>query len=207
MLGFYDYTVLLTYAGLVSGVVGIFMAVAYENTFGALICLMISGFCDLFDGKVARTKKNRTEEEKDFGIQIDSMCDLVCFGFLPVSLGIALQIRDIWGLVFMILYILAAVIRLSFFNVMEKKRQGETNEKREYYQGLPVTTVALFFPLLFLTKGILGNHFVVVYELVLLAIAILFVLNFRVKKIEKKFCALLIVAVILVILRFVTVGI
>ena len=44
----------------------------------------------MFDGKIARTKKNRTDEEKCFGIQIDSLADIVCFGILPIILGFKL---------------------------------------------------------------------------------------------------------------------
>ena len=46
----------------------------------AVFCLALSGLCDMFDGKIARRKKDRTEDEKKFGIQIDSLCDVVCFG-------------------------------------------------------------------------------------------------------------------------------
>ena len=52
--------------------------------------LMFCGLCDAFDGKVARTKKNRTEQMKQFGIQIDSLSDLVAFGVLPACIGIAM---------------------------------------------------------------------------------------------------------------------
>ena len=83
MLGFYDYTVILTYISFASAVSGIFLAsAAYLRM--AVFCLALSGLCDMFDGKVARTKKNRTDDEKSFGIQIDSLCDMVCFGVLPI---------------------------------------------------------------------------------------------------------------------------
>lgn len=42
----------------------------------AVLCLALSGLCDMFDGKIARTKKDRTEIEKRFGIQIDSCVTL-----------------------------------------------------------------------------------------------------------------------------------
>ena len=78
MLGFYDYTVVLTYISLAVSVFG--MTRALEGDFKvAILCLALSGLCDMFDGKIARTKKNRTEDEKKFGIQIDSLCDVVCF--------------------------------------------------------------------------------------------------------------------------------
>ena len=82
MLGIYNYTVILTYLGMLSGFAGILFA--FEGQlWAALGCLMFSGVCDMFDGKVASTKKERTRSEKRFGIQIDSLSDLVCFGVLP----------------------------------------------------------------------------------------------------------------------------
>ena len=77
MIGFYDYTVILTYLGFASGVFGILCAIKDpKHLFPAIFCLMFSGLCDMFDGKVARTKKKRTTEEKHFGIQLDSLSDL-----------------------------------------------------------------------------------------------------------------------------------
>ena len=63
MIGYYNYTVILTYMSLVSSVLGIFLSMGVGNI-GihpeyAIICLMVSGLCDMFDGKVARTKKNQ----------------------------------------------------------------------------------------------------------------------------------------------------
>ena len=75
-LGIYDYTVILTYISLGISVFGISRAL--EGDFKvAIFCLALSGLCDMFDGKIARTKKNRTDDEKNFGIQIDSLCDVV----------------------------------------------------------------------------------------------------------------------------------
>ena len=82
MLGFYDYTVVLTYISLVISVFGMTRALAGDFKV-AILCLALSGLCDMFDGKIARTKKDRTEDEKKFGIQIDSLCDVVCFGVFP----------------------------------------------------------------------------------------------------------------------------
>ena len=76
MIGFYDYTVVVTYISLISSIIGIFMAIEGRMQL-AVFCLAFSGLCDMFDGKIARTKKNRTEDEKSFGIQIDSLCDIV----------------------------------------------------------------------------------------------------------------------------------
>ena len=157
MIGFYDYTVVLTYIGFASGVTGIFCA-STKHLRWAVFFLALSGLCDMFDGKVARTKKNRTEEEKSFGIQIDSLCDIVCFGILPVVICFHLGMRKIYSMAVLILYGLAGVIRLAYFNVMETKRQESTNENRKYYQGLPITSMAVALPLLFVFSPLLPNH-------------------------------------------------
>ena len=72
MIGFYDYTVVLTYISLASSVIGMTQAI-HGRFKTAVVCLALSGLCDMFDGKIARTKKNRTEDAKSFGIQIDSL--------------------------------------------------------------------------------------------------------------------------------------
>ena len=79
MLGVYDYTVILTYISLWISIGGMMLSLNGHLDL-AVLCLALSGLCDMFDGKIARTKKDRTEIEKRFGIQIDSLCDIVCFG-------------------------------------------------------------------------------------------------------------------------------
>ena len=91
MIGFYDYTVILTYFSLLSATSGIVVALSGGgHPYYGCLFLLFCGFCDAFDGKVARTKKGRTRMEKDFGIQIDSLSDLVAFGVLPACIGAAL---------------------------------------------------------------------------------------------------------------------
>ena len=62
MLGIYDYTVVLTYVSLMVSIGGMMLSVNGHLNL-AVLCLAISGLCDMFDGKIARTKKDRTEEE------------------------------------------------------------------------------------------------------------------------------------------------
>ena len=78
VIGFYDYTVILTYVSFASSIYGMICAMTGHFRW-AIFCLALSGLCDMFDGKIARRKKDRTEDEKRFGIQIDSLCDVVFF--------------------------------------------------------------------------------------------------------------------------------
>ena len=89
MIGFYNPSVILTYISLISASFGfsVLLGDGENSVFAALIALMISGVCDMFDGAVAQ-KVKRNEEEKMFGIQIDSLCDLVAFGALPAMIAL-----------------------------------------------------------------------------------------------------------------------
>ncbi|MFR6664827.1 MAG: CDP-alcohol phosphatidyltransferase family protein [Thomasclavelia spiroformis] len=96
MIGYYSYTVILTYLSLVFAMAGIHLS--FNGMYQwAFICLIMCGICDAFDGMVARSKKNRTDEEKRFGIQIDSLCDLVAFGVFPAILGYNVGLSSIDG--------------------------------------------------------------------------------------------------------------
>ena len=186
MIGFYNYTVILTYIGLASAVTGIYFAMEGKYVIVSVIALLIAGLCDMFDGKIARTKKNRTEAEKKFGIQIDSLCDLICFGFLPGAIGWAVGMREIYHYLIFVFFTLSAVIRLAYFNVMEEERQKKTKDVRKTYEGLPVTSVALIMPLFYgFRKNIGEEYFADVYAVVMLVVGIAFYV------INKYFCGFL----------------
>lgn len=187
MIGFYNYTVILTYIGLASAVTGIYFSMEGKYIIVSVIALLIAGLCDMFDGKVARTKKNRTEAEKKFGIQIDSLCDLICFGFLPGAIGWAVGMKEVYHYFILVFFTLAAVIRLAYFNVMEDERQKQTKDVRKTYEGLPVTSVALIMPLLYgFRKNIGETYFADVYAVVMLIVGIAFITRFKVKKPQMK---------------------
>ena len=148
MLGFYNYTVVLTYIGMCSGVWGIILTLSRSSPRLGVMCLMLSGLCDMFDGTIAK-RRERTFDEKRFGIQIDSLSDLICFGVLPACIGYAIGLKKPYQMIILLSYALAALIRLAYFNVMEEHRQDTETGRREHYEGLPVTTSALLFPFVF----------------------------------------------------------
>ncbi len=184
LIGFYDYTVILTYLSLVSACVG--MVFAGEGSFTAAIgCLMLSGLCDAFDGIVARSKKNRTADEKAFGIQIDSLCDAVSFGVFPAVLCYQMGMDGVLGVAILTLYCLCGVIRLAFFNVLEAKRQQTSEGSNKFYRGLPITSSSMVLPPVYLLRFCLtGEAFAAVLHVVMALMGILFVLDISVKKLN-----------------------
>ena len=202
MLGYYNYTVILTYVGLACSVFGMMQALS-QNYKLAVLFLVLSGACDMFDGKIARSKKDRTDEEKRFGIQIDSLCDLVCFGVFPAVIGYSLGVKGNIERLCLVFYVLAAVIRLAYFNVTEETRQKQTNEVRKYYQGLPVTSAAAIFPLIFLLRGGLLDYdeFRLTYLAAIILVGILFISNIKVIKPGNKAIIVFVILGVLLILK------
>ena len=201
MIGYYSYTVILTYLSLIFAMAGI--RLSFNGMYQwAFICLIMCGICDTFDGMVARSKKNRTDEEKRFGIQIDSLCDLVAFGVFPAILGYNVGLSSIGWLAIEIFYVLAAVIRLAYFNVKEETRQKETTEKRKYYQGLPVTTSSFILPMAYALRYVIFQ-LDYLYGALMLITGILFIVDFKVPKVQSKGLAALGVLVIVELIQIV----
>ncbi|MDP3446649.1 MAG: CDP-alcohol phosphatidyltransferase family protein [Eubacteriales bacterium] len=202
MVGFYNYTVILTYFGVVSAVVGIGLSM-YGRTSMAVVCLMVSGFCDLFDGTIARTMK-RTQNERKFGIQIDSLADMVCFGVLPAAIGFSIGLTHWYESAALIIYVLAALIRLAYYNVTEDELEFSDNVQRVYYDGLPVTTAAILIPLIYTLRPVMKSGFLLLYALCLLATAAAFLTKVKVRKLGMKgmivaaFCGLAVLALLIV---------
>ena len=146
----------------------------------------MSGLCDAFDGRVARSKKNRTDDERSFGIQLDSLCDVICFGLFP---GIICYYRGVdgWlGLALIFYFCTCGLIRLAFFNVLEAKRQKEEGQGsgNKTYRGLPITSAAFIVPLVYWCGNVfLGNTaFLVLLHVMLGVVGALFVLDFKLRK-------------------------
>jgi CDP-diacylglycerol--serine O-phosphatidyltransferase len=195
MIGFYNYTVVLTYLSLISSVFGMTQAI-HGHFKTAIICLALSGLCDMFDGKIARTKKDRTEDEKAFGIQIDSLCDVVCFGAFPALICYLLGVRGILGLLIISVYCVCSVIRLAFFNVLEGKRQQTEGGANHYYHGLPITSMSVVLPLIFMTQFFLPDFvFLILLHIVPLVVGILFIVDFPFRKPNNRILAVLVTIV------------
>ena len=195
MIGYYNVSVILTYIGLLSSFFGMAnLSVARSNPWAikiAFLCLLFSGLCDMFDGKIAR-RTNRSPEARAFPIQIDSLCDLICFGVYPAFIVITISRKHWISMLAGALFVLGGVIRLAYFNVVENERQHQTSENRKYYQGLPITSSALIFPFIYAVEGLVNRYkpkipiqipsMNLIYTIIMFLVAFLFVWDIKVKK-------------------------
>ena len=190
-IGYYGYWVWLTYLSVVTSFTGVTFALRGKPD-AAVICLIASGVCDMFDGTVARTTK-RTDMQKAYGIQIDSLADVMSFGLLPAAIGYCLF--DLSGnqsiaatvltTAICVLYVLCGLMRLAWFNVTEEEMQAR-GEKRTYYVGLPITMASLILSVsYFIFAGM--EQVSTIYTGLLLVLAIAFVSKFHMPKVKLKY--------------------
>ena len=186
-IGKYNKSVIVTYLGVLSTIIGIYLLLGTDKVHItiATICLMISGICDMFDGKVARMCKNITDEDIDYGIQIDSLTDMISFIAFPMLIlygicrAFSVSLCPYVAIPILTLFTIAGISRLAFFNVNAALEDGPV----KYYTGLPVTTTAIVFPLLYLLRYVLdANIFVSIYLATFAVMAFLMVFKFHLKK-------------------------
>ena len=198
-IGKWNKSVILTYIGLAISILG--MRICFSNNENsinlAMVCLIIAGICDLFDGQIAR-KCKRTEQEKNFGIELDSLVDTIDFIALPTVLFLKLQMNTWYYYFVIVIFAICGIARLAYFNITIE----DNSKPVEYYIGLPVTYTALIFPICYLLKYILPfNIFLVIYSVLIVFIAILNIIKIKIKK-PKGFAYLLfsLLAIIMIVL-------
>ncbi|WP_148697872.1 CDP-diacylglycerol--serine O-phosphatidyltransferase [Silvanigrella aquatica] len=101
----------------------------------AAYAILAAGICDGLDGSVARL----THTQSSFGVQLDSLCDLVSFGVAPAIVIYNYALNDFFRLGFCVAFIYAAcgALRLARFNV--QSALGKTNGS---FTGIPIPMAA-----------------------------------------------------------------
>ena len=100
----------------------------------AVIALFVAMLFDGLDGRVARL----TNTQSEFGVQYDSLSDMVSFGIAPAiaAYGWGVSTLDQLGLACVFLYASCAALRLARFNV------ATGNSKSNDFTGLPSPVAA-----------------------------------------------------------------
>lgn len=132
--GVYILPNLLTSASLMSGFYAI-VSVWNENFINAAYAIIISAIFDMLDGRIARMMGAASR----FGVEYDSLADLVAFGVAPSLLIYAWALRPYGRIGWMagFLFLICGALRLARFNV-----QINTVESRKF-NGLPIPGAAL----------------------------------------------------------------
>lgn len=74
---------------------------------------------------------------------------MVCFGVLPACIGFACGLKRWYHVVILALFVLAALIRLGYYNVMELAQKNVDESGQRFFRGLPVTSIAIILPVVY----------------------------------------------------------
>ncbi len=118
-----------------------------EDFYAAAIFILISGLLDGMDGRVARY----TNTTSRFGVEFDSLADVIAFGVAPGMLVFAWALEPFGRLGWLaaFLYVVCGALRLGRYNI-----QVNTVESR-YFSGLPIPAAA----------GLIATGILVFYKL------------------------------------------
>lgn len=121
------------------------IATLRANYDSAAIAIGVGMVLDMMDGRIARL----TQTDSDFGIQLDSLADLVTFGVAPAMLAFKWGLSSTAGLEANIVqhvnqlgwlstfaFLVCGALRLARFNIQTKK-PAEAGSRR-YFVGLPI---------------------------------------------------------------------
>ncbi len=116
----------------------------------AAYAILLASVFDVLDGIVARLSGATSK----FGVQYDSLADLVSFGVAPALLAFSWALRPYgkFGWLAAFLFVACGALRLARYNVLAASGAGET----KYFRGLPIpaaawmiaVTILLYFELI-----------------------------------------------------------
>lgn len=180
-LGVYNPSIVVSYLGVLFSILAMMALIVdpfdpVDPLYLSMALLFLAGICDLLDGTIARSIE-RSAMEKRFGVELDSLSDIVSFVVLPVLILMYACGFSWHSLLVAFLYVFAGSMRLGWFNLTVDEANG-------YFTGVPVTFSSVLLPVTVASLKVLdlGIHIPAVIEVLCLILGLLFILNFRMKR-------------------------
>ena len=111
---------------------------------------MLAFIADVFDGPIAKRLSGRTDADRAFGADLDSLIDIIGAGVAPGVILLSYGEFSGWYVPGAFLLVAAAALRLSYFNV------HGLGESATHYTGVPTDLILLTFTVLLLLDEVLG---------------------------------------------------
>lgn len=131
---------ILTSLSISLGFIGVILIVENHIKLGITL-YSITMLLDRLDGLAARLLK----QQSDFGKELDSLADCIVFCFIPGFIAYQAGFNSIGAVVVILLYILAGVWRLAYFNLTGMSTHKDTS----CFTGFPTTNSASYFVIVY----------------------------------------------------------
>lgn len=158
----------VTLIGTAIGICALYHAILGAFLYSAIL-FIIAVAVDGLDGYVAR-RMHRTGE---FGVQLDSLSDMIVFGGAIAAFGYAVGLTSIVGVIILTAFVLCGALRLARFNVTKYQTQG-------YFEGTPIPLNAII-PVIYLVLAYFAldvNYLLIAYAV----LAVTMISGFKVPK-------------------------
>ena len=116
-----------------------------------MLLLLWAALFDCADGIIARRLLRRSDHYRRFGVQLDSLVDIVCCCVAPAILAISYSSLDSWSLPPSFALVCAGALRLSFYNSFSAS-------ERSVHEGVPVDVNVVMFAAIFLADGYVSRN-------------------------------------------------
>lgn len=157
-------------------------APSHADIHRAAVLLMFAMLFDMLDGRVARMTKTQSA----FGLQLDSLADIISFGVAPSMLVYkwVLYRHPVAGLLTGFLFVACACVRLARFNVLSSSASGAPVKPGKYIVGLPTPPASGVLISLIVANSAVGGaigheRYTLLIFGVTLALSVLMVSNVR----------------------------
>ena len=147
---------LLTLSNLMCGTFAALAALVYDNLEWAFWFVILAAVFDFFDGFAARLLR----QSSPIGVQLDSLADMISFGFVPAAVLYAMNTRPMGEEQTLLRYAYAvASFLLAAFSALRLAKFNIDDSQHEEFCGLPTPANALFFTSLGLISARTGFDF------------------------------------------------
>jgi CDP-diacylglycerol--serine O-phosphatidyltransferase len=143
------------------------------------ICLMLAFLADVYDGPIAKRLTGRTDADRAFGANLDSLIDIIGAGIVPGIILLSYGDFAGWYVPGAFLLVASAALRLSYFNVYG------LGPSATHYTGVPTDLVILTFGALLLLEVVVpAGVFPVVLYACSISLAFLMVSSIQMRKLD-----------------------
>ena len=178
VIGYYNLANLVTILGLCCALLACFL-LAQGNTAVAMLAFACAGLCDMMDGRIARSSGTTGQRVRFYGVQLDSLCDVVSFGVVPCFMAFWLGYRGTPDILIYLLFSACGATRLANFNM--EVALDSPNLRSNQFTGLPIPFSVIIFPLLLIVH-VLAGPVAWLFRLVFLLVGFGYILRVRIPK-------------------------
>ncbi len=183
VIGYYNLANLVTVLGLSCALLACFL-ISQNHFVTAMLAFSVAGLCDAMDGKIARATVSTGKRAKFYGVQLDSLCDVVSFGVVPCFMAYQLGYNRTLDIILYLLFIICGAIRLANFNT--EAAMDTPDLKMNHFTGVPIPFSVTIFPLLVIVHLLAEQPVYWLFRIVFLIVGLGYIARFRIPKTSGK---------------------